>query len=227
MRSALLPLALLLGACVAATPEGPDEVLFRAVGNEPGWALTVDRQRMDYVGDYGETRISAPAPPGFQPRPGRWTSGRLAVTISAGPCSDGMSDLVYRLRVRVDAAGNAVSGCGGGTIPSSTLDGTSWSVVAVNGRSTPRGDNYFVRFEGSTLSAKFGCNGMGGDYSVNGDHLSVASLRQTLMGCPEPAMSFENDGGAVLRSNVRIERPDGRTMRLVSEAGSIDLDLAI
>ena len=46
--------------------------------NEPGWALTVDRQRIDYVGDYGETRVSEPTPPGFEPRPGSWSSGRLA-----------------------------------------------------------------------------------------------------------------------------------------------------
>ena len=226
MRAALLPLALLFAGC-APVPRGPDEVLFRAVGNEPGWALTVGRDRIDYVGDYGTTRISEPTPPGFEAKAGSWKSGALAVTIAPGPCSDGMSDLVYRQTVRVDAAGNTVSGCGGGTIPSPTLAGTSWSVVAVNGRPTPRGDNYFVRFEGSTLSAQFGCNGMSGDYSVNGDHLSVPSLQQTLMGCPEPAMRFENEGGAVLRSNVRIERPDGRRMRLVSEAGSIDLELAI
>jgi heat shock protein HslJ len=226
MRAAPLPFALLLAACAPA-PQGPGEVLFRAVGNEPGWGLTVDRQHMDYVGDYGETRISEPTPPDFEPRTGIWRSGRLDVTIAPGPCSDGMSDLVYRLTVSVNAAGNAVSGCGGGTIPSSTLAGTSWSVVSVNGRPTPRGDRYFIRFEEARLSAQFGCNGMGGDYSLNGDHLSVPSLEQTLMGCPEPAMRFENEGGAVLRSNVRVERPDGRRMRLVSEAGSIDLELAI
>ena len=111
-------------------------------------------------------------------------------------------------------------------MPSSTLAGTSWNVVAVNGRSTPRGNQYFIRFESSRLSAQFGCNGLSGAYTLNGDHLSVPSLQQTLMGCPEPAMTFENEGAAVLRSNVRIERPGDWTMRLVSETGSIDLELA-
>lgn len=111
--------------------------------------------------------------------------------------------------------------------PASALADTSWRVVAVNGRPTPPGDNYFIRFEASRVAAQFGCNGMGGSYSVNGDHLSVSSLQQTLMGCPEPAMRFENEGATVLRSNVRIERPEDRPMRLVSEAGSIDLELAI
>jgi len=111
-------------------------------------------------------------------------------------------------------------------VPSpSALAGSGWTVVKINDRPTPRGNQYFIRFEGGRLSAQFGCNGMGGAYTLNGDHLSVPSLQQTLMGCPEPAMRFESEGGAVLRSNVRIERPDGRTMRLVSEAGSIDLEL--
>jgi peptidyl-prolyl cis-trans isomerase D len=42
MRAAQLPFALLLVACVPP-PQAPGEVLFRAVGNEPGWSLTVDR----------------------------------------------------------------------------------------------------------------------------------------------------------------------------------------
>jgi uncharacterized membrane protein len=219
-------LAVLLTAC-APQPPAADEILFRGVGNEPGWSLTVGRERMDYVGDYGETRISEPTPAGFAPSAGSWKSGQLAVTISPGPCSDGMSDLIYRLTVRLDAAGKSLAGCGGGTAPAATLAGTSWSVVAINGRTTPRGANYFIRFDESLVSAQFGCNGMSGAYSVNGDHLSVPSLDQTLIGCPEPAMRFESEGGAVLRSNARIERPDGRRMRLVSEVGSIDLELAI
>lgn len=207
--------------------QGPGEILFRAGGNEPGWALTVGRGRMDYVGDYGETRISEPTPPDFEPKAGAWRSGRLKLTVAPGPCSDGMSDLVYRLTVRVEADGKTVNGCGGGTIPSATLAGTSWSVVAVNARATPRNPSYFLRFEDRSLSAKFGCNSMGGDYRLNGDHLSVEFLMQTLISCPDPAARFESEGGAVLRSNMRVERPDGRRMRLVSEAGSIDLDLAI
>lgn len=251
MRTALLIVALLLAACADrpaeppvenATPgpaspapepakanaaQGPGEILFRAVGNEPGWALTVGREQMDYAGDYGETRISEPTPPGFSPKAGTWRSGQLELTIAAGPCSDGMSDLIYRLTVRLKADGKTVNGCGGGTIPSASLAGTSWSVIAVNARRTPRDDDYYLRFDETGLSAKFGCNGMGGEYRLNGDHLAVPSLEQTLIGCPEPAARFEREGSAVLRSNMRVERADGRRMRLVSEAGSIDLDLAI
>ena len=80
----------------------------------------------------------------------------------------------------------------------------------------------------STVAVVLDCNGGGGRYRlIEGQKLEIGPIEQTLIGCPEPAMSFESEGAAVLRSNVRVERPDGRRMRLVSEAGSIDLELAI
>ena len=145
------------------------------------------------------------------------------MTISAGPCSDGMSDLTYRQTVRVTADGRTVSGCGGGTIASNTLAGTNWSVVSVNGRPAPGGGDYYVRFSDKVLSAKFGCNAMGGAYRINGDHLSVPEMEQTLIGCPEPSASFERRARAILRSNVRVEKIGGERLRLVSEAGTIEL----
>jgi len=209
----------------AAADAGP--VLYKAVGTEPGWSLTVHAARMDYAGDYGEVNIAEPTPPDFRAAHGSYRSGKLQVTISAGPCSDGMSDLVYRQTVRVTADGRTVSGCGGGTIAASTLAGTSWSVVAVNGRPTPGGPDYHLQFGDKTINAKFGCNGMGGQYRMNGDHLAVANLQQTLIGCPEPAASFEREASALLRSNIRVETIGGERLRLVSEAGTIDLKRAI
>ena len=213
----------------SALPEadvaGP--VLYKAVGTEPGWALTVRSARMDYEGDYGEVKIAEPTPPDFRTGHGTFRSGKLRVTISAGPCSDGMSDLIYRQTVRVTADGRTVSGCGGGTIAPATLAGTSWSVVSVNGKAVPGGGDYFIQFSENRLSAKFGCNSLSGGYRVNGDHLSVGDMQQTLIGCPEPAATFERDGSAVLRSNVRVERIGGERLRLVSEAGTIELKRSI
>ena len=201
-------------------------ILYKAVGNEPGWSLTVRAARMDYAGDYGEVNIAEPTPPDFRAAHGTYRSGKLRLTISAGPCSDGMSDLTYRQTVRVTADGRTVSGCGGGTIAAATLAGTSWSVVSVNGKAPLGGENY-VRFSETILNAKFGCNMMSGPYRLNGDHLALGGLTQTEMLCPEPAMAFEREAGALLRSNIRIERIGGERLRLVSEAGTIELRRAI
>lgn len=208
-------------------PEDSGSVLYKAVGTEPGWSLTVRPARMDYAGDYGEVNIAEPTPPNFRAAHGTYRSGKLQVTISAGPCSDGMSDLIYRQTVRVTADGRTVSGCGGGTIAPNTLAGTSWSVVSVNGRPAPGGGDYYIQFSDNRLGAKFGCNAMGGAYSINGDHLSVGNLEQTLIGCPEPAATFEREASALLRSNVRVEKIGGERLRLVSEAGTIELRRAI
>jgi heat shock protein HslJ len=213
---------------VTAATDLPDPAdsgseLYKAVGTEPGWSLTVRAARMDYAGDYGEVNIAEPTPPDFKAAPGTYRSGKLTMKIMPGPCSDGMSDLIYRQTVQVVADGRTVSGCGGGTIAANTLAGTNWAVVAVNGRPTPIQGDYYVRFTDKQISARFGCNSMGGDYRINGDHLTVGNLMQTQMACAEPAMSFERDGGVALRGNVRVEKVGGERLRLVSEAGTIEL----
>lgn len=208
-------------------PEVAGPILYKAVGNEPGWSLTVRSARMDYAGDYGAVTIVEPTPPDFRAAHGSYRSGKLKLTISPGPCSDGMSNLVYRQTVKVTADGRTVSGCGGGTIAPNTLARTSWAVTAVNGKPTPIQGDYHVRFAVRDISARFGCNSIGGQYSLNGDHLAVRNLAQTAMGCPEPSATFEREASAVLRSNIRVERISGERMRLVSEAGTIELKRAI
>lgn len=215
------------GASDLPEPDDAGPILYKAVGTEPGWALTVRAARMDYAGDYGEVNIAEPTPPNFRAAHGTYRSGKLQVTISAGPCSDGMSDLIYRHTVRLTADGRTVSGCGGGTIAPNTLAGTNWAVVSVNGRPVPASGDYFVQFAEGRLSAKFGCNGMSGAYQLNGDHLRVGNLEQTLIGCPEPAATFEREASSLLRSNVRVEKIGGERLRLVSEAGTIELKRAI
>ena len=217
---------------IAAASNLPDQadsgaILYKAVGTEPGWSLTVRAARMDYAGDYGQVNIAEPTPPDFRAGHGTYRSGKLQVTISPGPCSDGMSDLTYRQTVRVTADGRTVSGCGGGTIASNNLAGSNWAVMAINGRPTPVAGDYFVRFSDKALSARFGCNTMGGAYRINGDHLTVGNLEQTLIGCAEPAATFEREASDVLRSNVRVETIGGERLRLVSEAGTIELKRSI
>ncbi len=213
----------------SALPEAEDAgpVLYKALGTEPGWSLTVRPARMDYAGDYGQVSIVEPTPPDFRAAQGTYRSGKLQVTISPGPCSDGMSDLTYRQTVRVTADGRTVSGCGGGTISANALAGKSWSVLAVNGKPVTGAGDYYVRFSDKAVDAKFGCNGMSGEYRLNGNHLTVGNLQQTLMGCPEPAATFEREAGVLLRSNIRIEKVGGDKLRLVSEAGTIELKRAI
>jgi heat shock protein HslJ len=206
-----------------AEDAGP--VLYKAVGTEPGWSLTVHAARMDYSGDYGQVNIAEPTPPDFRAQHGTYKSGKLLVKITPGPCNDGMSDNTYRQTVQVTADGRTVSGCGGGTIASNTLAGTNWSVVAVNGKAPAGTGEYYVQFTDKAIGAKFGCNSMSGDYKINGDHLAVGNMVQTEMACPEPSMSMEREASVLFRSNIRAEKIGDR-LRLVSEAGTIELKRA-
>lgn len=198
------------------------EVLYRALGNEPGWALLVRGDGMLYQGRSGALRIAEATPAGFSGERGTYRSGRLNVTIAPGPCSDGMSGQAYRDRVTVTAAGETVRGCGGDEIDVNRIEGTDWTVTAVNGQPTGSTPGYFLSFAKGALSGKFGCNQLQGRFRSNGDHLSVDELVATEMACPPPAGEFEMEGLEVLGSNMRMERVGGR-LRLVSEAGTIEL----
>ena len=121
----------------------------------------------------------------------------------------------------------ALPGCA--PVPSPTpitdLSGTSWRVVAVNGRATPAEGDYALRFDRrGGLGARFGCNSMGGRYRLLGDVLSVSDLASTLMGCPDPAAAFERDGAAVLSLPMRISFTSSDRMGLGNAKGSITLD---
>lgn len=112
--------AYLLGAFAAAcaypavTTPHPEPESYRAVGQEPGWTVTIAQGRIDYVGDYGETRISVARP---EPRPSfngrRYETARLIVDITYSPCNDAMSGQGYEHQVLVIADGSTVRGCGG------------------------------------------------------------------------------------------------------------------
>jgi len=111
--------------------------------------------------------------------------------------------------------------------PVAELGGTSWRVMVVNARQTPANGDYSMRFEtNGQMGARFGCNAMGGGYRMVGGTLTVSELSQTLMGCPEPAASFESQGAAVLSRPMEVAFSSNERMYLSNAAGSIALDPA-
>jgi len=122
----------------------------------------------------------------------------------------------------------ASASCAGAPLspaPITELAGTSWRVVAINSRPAPAPGDYSMRFDANGgVGARFGCNSMGGQYRLTGDVLSVSDLATTLMGCPEPAATFEREGSAVLGQPMRIAFSSNDRMYLSNGAGSIALD---
>jgi heat shock protein HslJ len=113
--------------------------------------------------------------------------------------------------------------------PPVTVAGSAWQVHSVNGRQVPAQGDYSVRFEdGGRIGARFGCNAMGGRYTVAAATLRVSDLMQTLMGCPEPSATFESEGSAILRSPMQMSRSASdrapyEHLSLKNEAGEIIL----
>src|SRR3546814_19392149 len=46
----------------ATNPPPGEESVYRALGQEPDWTVTITRDRFDYAGEYAEPRIDMPHP---------------------------------------------------------------------------------------------------------------------------------------------------------------------
>lgn len=93
---------------------------FRAVGNEPGWFMEIDRganPTLRATLDYGERIIEVANaqvlhgdPPGYE---GTTADGtRVVVQVRRETCSDGMSDRSYEASVTLQAGETTYRGCG-------------------------------------------------------------------------------------------------------------------
>ena len=88
---------------------------FRALGTEPFWAAKVAGGRLTYMTpeDQAGTTIAVErvARAEFVELRGTLAGKPLALTISKGPCSDGMSDVVYRWSVERRLGDDEQRGC--------------------------------------------------------------------------------------------------------------------
>jgi heat shock protein HslJ len=104
------------------------------------------------------------------------------------------------------------------------VEGTEWRVLSLSGHETPGDGDYRLKFANGRVSARFGCNEMGGTYRISGAIITVSPLEQTLIGCAEPARSFEELGKAILQApmNIGMEPTTGGPVLFIG-AGRIDL----
>ncbi|MBA3512082.1 META domain-containing protein [Sphingomonas sp.] len=121
----------------------------------------------------------------------------------------------------------AMAGCApvAGAIPpqNASVAGTRWQVVEIKGRATPASDLYRISFERGQLGARFGCNHMGGSYQQVGGTIHVGQVASTLMGCPEPAGTFEAEAGAILSQPMSATWISRDRLELSNRAGGMKL----
>lgn len=92
---------------------------FRAIGQEPGWSLEIDRGRsIRYTGDYGQVQLTMPAPEPTRDSVDAVTyrvqaeSRDLTVVIREEPCQDVMSGEAFTHAVTIRLDGRELAGCG-------------------------------------------------------------------------------------------------------------------
>lgn len=218
----IFALAGLLALTGCLSHPAPSGAAYRAVGTEPFWGLLIDPANITFTAPHAApviqrtpSVINGFAGPIYQ-------TPRINVNIVRNQrCSDGMSDRVYPDKVQVTADGRRFEGCGGEAVMPATLAGTSWRVASINGRVTPPGGQFFMNFEAARIGAKFGCNGLGTNYSQAADTITTGPVMATRMACPD--MSFETQGSAILERPMKMVWSGGDRLTLSNERGSIEL----
>lgn len=226
IRFLLLPVLSVLAACAPATkmppqnPSEPPDAAYLAIGTEPGWTLEITPDRLNYAGDYGETKIIVANPGATASAGGRsYATDRLSVTISHGACSDGMSDRLHADTVRVVADGKTVQGCGGKILPPDRLAGTRWTFVSIDGVAVAGDRPTALQFDGARLSGSAGCNRFSGRFTSDATSLTAGPLTATEMACPGAAMTQEAAFFALMATPVRLNFAADGTLTLTGEGG--------
>ena len=120
----------------------------------------------------------------------------------------------------------AVAGCASvqvGQPPRAGSIAGRWQVVEVNRQVLPLLAEYRIRFVSGQMSARFGCNFMGGQYRQAGPILHPGSITSTLMGCPEPAATIERKAGLILAAPMTLSWTGRDQVQLVNRGGRIVL----
>ena len=212
-----------LGACQTMLPAAEADTVeaYTARGNEPGWTLRMIGNVIAYEGDYGDTKITIPAP---APRPSsngvRHESDRLTVDVTYASCTDNMSGLRFADTVSVMADGKQVKGCGGRALPPESLNDTTWSIVMINQLPVLEVIPAEVRFAVGKVTGTAGCNRFNGDYSANVNALTLGAISSTRMMCPEKHMAQEAGFMALFGGKLAIRYSVDGSLLLSDEKGN-------
>lgn len=201
---------------VRATPD----VYFTARGNEPGWIVRFDSEKIAFEGDYGEIKITVAKPEGRPSFNGmRYISDRLTVDVTHATCTDGMSGQRYAEAVTVVANGKEYNGCGGRKLPPESLDGTSWTLIMLDQMPALDGITTDLRFADGKISGSGACNRISGRYSTKGGDIIFGALVATRMACPEKQMAQEAKLMSLLNGKVTTRYTAEGDLILTNESG--------
>jgi heat shock protein HslJ len=219
----LLSATLLLCGCAASAPQGalPVEALkYSALGTEPFWSLKIENGTMAF--DHGDDVSAKANSYTTQRRPNGWryVSDEMTVDVTFEECSDGMSEFNYKDSVTVAVRDLTYKGCGGGILPPTDFERTSWRVTSINGVAIGLDRRAFFEFANGKISGTIGCNRMSGSFTYKNKRLAFGPVASTRMGCPDPVAAQETAFAKVLGSVSSMEFPGDGSMVLTGNDGS-------
>jgi len=108
-----------------------------------------------------------------------------------------------------------LAACASGS--SASIQG-QWTLVSYNGFSAVSGVETSIEFKDGQLSGNVGCNGFGGDYSVDGNTITFGPIMSTLMFC-EAIADQESSTLAVFQESATFVMDDN-TLTITSVDGN-------
>ena len=168
---------------------------FSAQGNEPGWSLVVQDERLTLTLAYGERRLEAKSFTLGSSGAARLyraeaNGERIEATVTDRICTDTMTGMPYPQTVAVAVGSERLSGCGGD--PAVLLQGGEWTVLTIAGAPLVAGSTATLTFDGEGhVYGKGSCNRYTGGYKLTGEGLSTGPLASTMMACVDELMEQE------------------------------------
>ncbi len=104
------------------------------------------------------------------------------------------------------------------------LDGTSWTLVALNGQALMSGTSITVAFSEGEVTGQSGCNSYFGPYSLDENKLQFGMIAMTEMAClePEGVMDQEMAYLETLQTVAEVRLTDGQ-LEMLDESGAVVL----
>jgi heat shock protein HslJ len=107
---------------------------------------------------------------------------------------------------------------------STALSDTRWTIMRIDGVAPVMPEKAAMQFEQGRLGASVGCNGIGGEYRIEGTRLIAGPLMATRMFCEGAVWQQEEAVNALLSAAPEILRSN-KTLRLTSGGHMLELEL--
>tara|TARA_R110002124_G_scaffold61744_4_gene169008 strand:- start:478 stop:1626 length:1149 start_codon:yes stop_codon:yes gene_type:complete len=193
---------------------------FAAQGNEPGWTLKVDNERMSLNRQNDPTTILTPTPTTTREDDSyhfnaSTEANSVIVDVTPELCRDSMTGMPYPYAVSVKVNGDTLKGCGGS--PQSLLTGREWIVEDVDDKGVIDNTRMSMNFTAEgLLGGVLACNHYSTGYQLTGEGLTTQAIASTNKACVPALMNQDGHFLEVLGDINRFEIDNAGALLLYS-----------